>query len=130
MKHSITELYYTATIKEGNICHTYTYFTERYRKANKIQLTKRFNPIDDGMAHRLHSKMGDSFVLLDTNGKRRVYLYGEKTWFDTKEERDTYREEMNDERAQETARNKVKKALNEKLDQMTIEELQALLATL
>lgn len=130
MKHSITELYYTATIKEGNICHTYIYFTERYRKANKIQLTKRFNPIDDGMAHRLYSKMGDSFVLLDTNGKRRVYLYGEKTWFDTKEERDAYREETNKERAQETARNKVKKALDEKLDQMTIEELQALLATL
>ena len=130
MKHSIRELYYTATIKEGNICHTYTYFTERYRKANNIQLTKRFNPIDDGMAHRLNSKMGDSFVLLDTNGKRRVYLYGEKTWFDTKEERDAYREKMSKERAEEIARNKVKKEIAAILDQMTTEELETVLATL
>jgi len=130
MKHSIRELYYTATIKEGTFYRTYTYFTEGYRKANDIQLTKRFNPIDDGMAHRLNSKMGDSFVLLDTDGKRRVYLYGEKTWFDTKEERDAYREEMRDERAEETARNKVKKEIAAILDQMTTEELETVLATL
>ena len=130
MKHSIHELYYTATIKEGTFYRTYTYFTEGYRKANNIQLTKRFNPIDDGMAHRVNSKMGDSFVLLDTNGERRVYLYGEKTWFDAKEERDAYREKMRDERAEEIARNKVKKEITAMLDKMTIEELQVVLATL
>jgi hypothetical protein len=130
MKHSINELYYTATIKEGTFCRTYTYFTERYREANNIPLTKRFNPTDDGMAHRLNSKMGDSFVLLDTNGKRRVYLYGEKTWFDTEEERDAYREKMRDERAEEIARNKVKREIAAILDQMTTEELQALLTSL
>ena len=130
MMHSIDELYYIATIKEGNLCRTYTYFTESYRKANNIQLPKRFNRSDDGMAHRLNSKMGDSFVVLDTNGKRRVYLYGEKTWFDTKEERDAYREEMNKERAKETARNKVKKEIAAILDTMSTAEIEAVLASL
>ena len=32
----------------------------------------------------------------DVDGIRRVWFYGEKTWFDTKEERDEYRAMMNE----------------------------------
>lgn len=59
-----------------------------------------------------------------------VYLFGESTWFDTQEELDAYREEYHTQRAQEIARNKVKKEIAAILDTMTIEELRTVLATL
>ena len=64
------------------------------------------------------------------DGIKEIYFYGGKTWFDTKEERDIYREEANKEYAEMVSRNKVIKAITEKLKGMTEEELNKLLQTL
>ena len=64
------------------------------------------------------------------NGKRTVYTYGEKTWFDTEAERDEYRAQRNTEREEETKRNKMLKAIMEHYKNMSTEELAKVMATL
>lgn len=111
MRHTVTELY--RTNEKG-------YYTEDYIKANGI---KEYRKI-------MHLIGKDAVKINTATGIKTVYFYGEKTWFDTKEERDAYREETNRERAEMISKNKVIKAINEKLNTMTEEELNKLLQTL
>ena len=64
------------------------------------------------------------------NGVIKGYAYGEKTWFDTQEERDEYRAESNKAREEQTKRNKLINAITAKVKDMSEEELVRLLRTL
>ena len=59
-----------------------------------------------------------------------IYLFGEKTWFDSQEELDAYRAEYHKERNAMIAKNKLIKAVTEKLQAMSAEEIVKILETL
>lgn len=59
-----------------------------------------------------------------------IYLFGEKTWFDSQEELDAYRAEYHKERSAMIAKNKLIKAVTEKLQAMSAEEIAKILETL
>ncbi len=59
-----------------------------------------------------------------------IYLFGEKTWFDSQEELDAYRAEYHKERNAMIAKNKLIKAVTEKLQEMSAEEIAKILETL
>lgn len=59
-----------------------------------------------------------------------IYLFGEKTWFDSQEELDAYRAEYHKERNAAIAKNKLIKAVAEKLQEMSAEEIAKILKTL
>lgn len=131
MKHSFRELY-TLHNHKGTV----RYATEAYINANNI-------PVDDFSHESLRNKgvlcahyalYATSHIkpikVLDTDGVKLIYLFGEKTWFDTEEERDAYREQARIEREKEIERNKVKKAIIEKLDRMSKADLEKILENL
>ena len=124
MMHSVKELFKI----DGAKFYTYEYIEENsIPKAHGYdghgwEVARYFNP-------------SKAKVLLHTpNGKKEIFIYGEKIWFDTQDERDAYRAEKSAERAKLIARNKVLKAVNEKiakrLDGMSEQELIDLLARL
>jgi hypothetical protein len=118
MKHNATELYKINGAK---------FYTEDYIKANNIPKSKRYTD-DNGwsIAHYLGTGK-DDFRIYTAEGVKIAYAYGEKTWFDTREERDAYREEQAIARANACRKNKLVKAINEKLADMSEEELMELL---
>lgn len=89
MKHSINELYAI----DGKGTYHQSYLDSIDTTGCRI-IHKHFiinNPKNDG-----------TFYYITAEGKVKAWLYGEKTWFDTKEERDEYRAQRNaemDERA-------------------------------
>ena len=115
MKHNINELY---NVKYEN---------------KKILATKELAQtmlnINGVTAHHCtyHINNNKPVKVKDIKGDRLIYLYGEKTWFDTEAERDEYKAIMNEQRAKETERNKIKNAIIAKLNEMTADQLQALL---
>ena len=125
MKHSIDELYSI----DGKGLYTWDYI-----EANNIPKSKRSYDRTGYRSKGWISGGKDEAKATTTNGIKIIYLYGEKTWFDTKEERDEYRTARAIEREHLIKRNKVLKAINEKivnhLDSLTTEQLEALLATL
>ena len=121
MKHSIEELY------KINGKGTYSW---DYIEANNIPRAKSCSG-EGGYREMLYVNNGKGYLRVTTvEGIKIVYLYGEKTWFDTKEERDTYRAERATEREVLIKRNKVLKEILNRLDTYTTEQLKALLATL
>ena len=125
MKHSVDELY---RIDDKG---TYTW---DYIEANNIPKAKSSCDRKGWRRKGYVSSSKDYLKVVTAEGAKVVYLYGEKTWFDTKEERDEYRVARAIEREHLIKRNKVLKAINEKiinhLDSLTTEQLEALLATL
>lgn len=121
MMHTYRELYHIGG--KG-------YYTEDYLIANNIPMGKHYS--DEGKACRCVSIGTDKGTknIITANGKRTVYTYGEKTWFDTEAERDEYRTQRNVERAEETKRNKMLKAIMEHYKTLSTEELEKLVATL
>ena len=113
MKHSVNELY--KINGQG-------YYSE---ESAKLLSTEK-----DRVSKVSHIVNRDAVKVIIPKGMKEVYLYGEKTWFDTKEERDAYREEANKNYAEMVSKNKVIKAITEKLKEMTEEELNKLLQTL
>ena len=67
---------------------------------------------------------------MNVDGKKKIYLFGEKTWFDTLEELEKYREQYQRERVQQALRNSVKKEIITILDGMELQDLEILLAKL
>lgn len=125
MKHSIEELY--RINGKGN-------YSWDYIEANNIPKAKSCSG-EGGYRRQLYVNNNKGYLKVTTaEGIKIVYLYGEKTWFDTEEERDTYRAERAAEKEHLIKRNKVLKVINEKiaahLDTLTTEQLEALLATL
>ena len=72
----------------------------------------------------------DTIKVLFAKGERTVYVYGSYHWFDTEEERDTYRAQAQAEYKAMVERNKVQKAIVSVLDTMTKEQLESVLALL
>lgn len=109
MKHTMNELY--------QVNHKGKIYTREYVEENKIKDARTVGYMVSRDEIKIHTTEGIKFG----------YVYGEKTWFDTKEERDTYREEQAKARAELVSKNKVIKAINAKLKEMSEEELVKLL---
>ena len=122
MMHSIKEIYESRLRKPMNFRCTLAYC-----QANNISIYS-YRTNRGGEAHQLCTiTTAGQFKYYDIDGMHIGYNYGQYVWFDTEEERDAYRTEQNIKIAAERARNKVKKAIIERLDQMTIEELEEVL---
>ena len=72
----------------------------------------------------------DTIIIHTAEGTITGYAYGEKTWFDSREERDAYRAQRNADREEEIKRNKMLKAIMEHYKTMSTEELEQVMATL
>ena len=106
------------------------YYTEDYLIANNIPMGKCFS--DEGKARRCVSLGTDkgTKTIYTAQGKRMIYTYGEKTWFDTETERNAYRAQRNADREEEIKRNEMLKAIMERYKTMSTEELEQVMATL
>lgn len=130
MKHSIEEIY----IVHSNVSGANVMVTEQYVIANNIPTPKHrersqhlvyARPL---LSHLNHNK---PIAVRDVDDVTKlIYLFGEKSWFDSQEELDAYRVEYQRERALSIAKNKLKKAIGEKLDDLSIEELETMLLAL
>ena len=125
MMHDVNELYKINGAK---------FYTEDYLDKYNVPKAPKYHTSEGWTVARYFSPNTDRANINTASGKVVVYVYGEKTWFDTKEERDEYRAKRNAERAALTKRNKILKAVtdkvNEKLKSMSDEELTALLEKL
>jgi hypothetical protein len=125
MMHEVNELYKINGAK---------FYTEDYLDKYNVPKAPKYHTSGGWEIARYFSTNTDHANVYTANGKIVVYVYGEKTWFDTKEERDEYRAKRNAERTALTKRNKILKAVtdkvNEKLKSMSDEELTALLEKL
>ena len=112
--------------------------TKEYLEQNKIPydltLKEKNARRYEGLAYAIHC---NSYVnankpvkVLDANGIKLIYLFGEKTWFDTQEELDEYRKDYWAEMSIINQKNKLKKEINAILDSMEIQDLEILLAKL
>lgn len=118
MKHNVIELYKINGVK---------FYTEDYIKANDIPKGDAYTRNSGWSVARSLGTNKDSFRIYTAEGVKVAYAYGEKTWFDTKEERDAYREEQAITKANATRKNKLLKLINEHLATMSEEELVELL---
>ena len=133
MMHSISEIY-TLYNCENKI----RYATAEYVEANKIfvpddfRVRQRMIAAGIRCARTTNSHMNNNkpVKILDANGIKEIYLFGEKTWFDTAEELAAHREEYQRECAEQKAKNKVKKEIASILDGMELQDLEILLAKL
>lgn len=132
MKHSITELY---TLYNVNTITKIA--TREYCEANNIpcceKTPKTYEERQAGYAKPCISHVNNNskgLNVLNVDGKKKIYLFGEKTWFDTPEELEEYREQYQRERVQQALRNSVKKEIIAILDGMELQDLEILLTTL
>jgi hypothetical protein len=125
MWHNVTELYEIKTDKTKKY-YTKSYMVEHGYIKDNTQL----------VSNRLWRKCSNIYskteiTVYDANNKTfTIYLYGEKTWFYSQEERDSYRQQRKIEYETLKMKNKVLKAIAEKLDNNTLEELTELLEKL
>lgn len=121
MMHSYKELY-----KIGGT----GFYTRDYLIANNIHMGKTFK--EEGKARPCVSLGTDKGTknIYTAKGKRVIYTYGEKTWFDTEAERDAYRAQRNAEREEETQKNKLLKTIMEHYKGMSVEQLERMVVTL
>ena len=118
MKHDVTELYKIDNAK---------FYTEDYLDEYNIPKGKKYSGEGGWSIARYLGTGKDEFRIYTAQGVKIAYAYGEKTWFDERAERDAYRVEQNIARENAGRRNKVLKAINEKLATMSEEELKELL---
>lgn len=111
MLHNISELY-------------------RAQGSNKLltkeasEIVQKHRPIYKAHYY-IHHK--DEVTVYDVDGIKTIYMFGEKTWFDTQEELNAHRTTYQKEQEILMERNRIKKTIIAKLDGMTIEQLQAIL---
>lgn len=118
MKHTINELYKINGEK---------FYTMDYIVKHNIPKAKSYNdPNGWSKCYGLGTDRGTKNIHT-ADGVKTVYTYGEKTWFDTAEERDTYREEQKVARAELNKKNKMLKAIMEHYQSMSVEELEKVL---
>lgn len=118
MKHNVSELYKINGAK---------FYTADYIEANDIPKGELHTRNSGWSVARSLGTNKDNFRIYTAEGVKIAYAYGEKTWFDTKEERDIYREEQTAARANTNRKNKLLKLINEHLATMSEEELVELL---
>ena len=124
MKHEITEIY-TVTVNTA-ISYRYIYCTMDYIKAHNIPHFREVEHQEAKWYYYTCSHINNpkrEATLVDTNGSRRIYLYGEKTWFDSKVERDAYRIEATAKQAEIHLRTLAKKDLAKMIDDMSVIEM-------
>ena len=119
MKHSNYELF--KVNQRG-------YYTEDYIIANNIP--KRKVGESKGWERCMWFTIKDQMTITTASGKITGYTYGEKTWFDTREERDAYREEMSQARNEQRRRNRLIEKITSHYEQMTTEELEKIVNSL
>ena len=124
MKHHINELMRIHNAKTMN-----TYATVEYCKAMGIPM-RGTNRETYCRPATCHINPGKPVNVLDVNGVKVIYLFGEKTWFDTEEELIAYRTAYNEQRARVKEHNDLKRQLLDKIEMMTIEEMRVLVAQL
>lgn len=117
MIHSVEELYCI----DGRGCYTWDYLC-----AKGVPVAQNYRDKVEGDAYTMTSfgPNKGSRRMYDANGYKIIYLYGEKTWFDTEEERDAYRVQRNIEKAKSARRNKAKAKVITYLDTLTTEQLE------
>jgi hypothetical protein len=121
MKHNVEEFYKINGQK---------FYTMDYIIANDIPKCKRGDR-NHGYSVAMYLGTSKDAVNVHTaNGVVVMYAFGEKTLFDTREERDAYRIQYTKDREAMVSKNKVIKAITAKLNEMDEENLRKLLATL
>lgn len=117
MKHSIEELY---SIKGQN-----GIYSEDYLNKHFVQVAEKWSLQKEGEAFRVSSRTNAGTLNVHTaKGVKVVYTIGEKTWYDTKEERDAVRAQ-NQKKKEENARRREALAKLEKLSTANLEKLVA-----
>ena len=130
MKHNYDTIFTLTQTATGKM----VYATEAYINFHGLKETPRQKRGEQKPAlevHRhYHFSQNDKLKVHDVEGIRTVYVFGAFFWFDTEEERNAYREQARIEREKELERNKVKKAIIEKLNTMSTADLEKLLEIL
>ena len=121
MKHNVSELYKINGAK---------FYTEDYIKANDIPKGQPYTRTNGWSVACSLGTNKDSFRIYTAEGVKIAYAYGEKTWFDTREERDAYRVEQTVAKANANRKNKLLKLINEHLATLSEKELVELLEKL
>lgn len=124
MMHRISELYRIVG-KDG-------LYTKDYLVANNIdhgERRKGYHP-SAFSAIRINYEPKGYININTAEGKVRVYVYGTLVWFETPEERDEYKVKITAHETAKAYRNKVKKNINDILDEMSTEQLEMLLTKL
>ncbi len=112
------------------------YYTADYLEVNNIpKPVKIFGRKNKEMVKTPASTVSyigaDKVSVVNTSkGVTSIYMYGEKNFFYSEEERDAYREEQKIFRAEQKKKNDVIKSITEKLKEMSQEELEKLLKEL
>lgn len=104
--------------------------TELYKiKGTPIIITKeakeRIQQPTQKVLYKSHPT--DAVMVYDVDGMKTIYMFGEKTWFDTQEELNEHRAKYQEEQNIKRERNKLKNAIIAELDKMSIEQLKAML---
>lgn len=125
MKHSINEIFGIYNAKGDKKVLA----TRRYIETNGVFVVTRRCESEGHLvwARPLSSHLnhGKPLKVLDLEGVKLVWLYGEKTWFDTEEELSAHRILVAAEMAENRIRNLAKKGLAEMIDEMSVEEVKA-----
>jgi coenzyme F420-reducing hydrogenase delta subunit len=126
MTHHINELY-TMTANNKKV-----YCSRLFLEQNGLTVTSREEHTTSKIIVRKCSGVvnKDTIKVLFKSGERTVYIYGSYHWFDTEQERDAYRAQAQAEYKATVERNKIQKAIVAKLDTMTKEQLESVLALL
>ena len=116
MKHNIEELYHINGRKG--------LYTLEFLTANNIEIGRHHTLFQEGYAmHASHIVGRDVVRVCDATETKEVYMYGEKTWFDSKVERDAYRIEATAKQAEIHLRTLAKKELAKMIDNMSVDEM-------
>lgn len=125
MQHDINEIFSIYSTKSKKVVLA----TRRYVETNGIFVTRFSREVGDHLiwARPLGSRInnGKPLKALDLEGVKLVWLYGEKTWFDTEEELAAHRILESAKRAENRIRNLAKKGLADLIDGMSVEEVKA-----
>lgn len=130
MKHNYNTIFTLTQTSTGKSI----YCTEEYVNFHGLEETPRQKRGEPKVALevRRHGTFSgvNKIKVHDVEGIRAVYVFGAYFWFDTEAERDTYKEQVRIEREKEAERNKVKKAIIEKLEKMSKADLEKILENL
>lgn len=130
MKHDYNTIFTLTQTATGKS----VYCTEEYANFYGLEETPRQKSGEPKVALKIrrHGTFSgtDKLKVYDIEGVRTVYVFGAYLWFDTEEERNAHKEQARIEREKEIERNKVKKAIIEKLDRMSKADLEKILKNL
>lgn len=119
MKHSINELY---TIKGQR-----GIYSEDYLDKHFVKVATKYSAQREGEAYPLSYRVNNGTLNVHTaDGVKVVYTIGEKTWYDTEEERQQARK-ANEDKCAEQARRRM---AMEKLDKLSTKQLEKLVEKL